>query len=214
MKRFLARRKCGLAACLALMLLFASCASAQKQPREAGGKTTVVLLPDEQGKTGSVVVSAKGGKQVLSAPRQGVEVSAGAPPGKPFVLSNDDLQSQVGAAIKALPPPPFKFILYFHWDSDKLTRKSSGQIPAILRRIKERTPVEISVVGHTDTVGDKEYNYGLSLMRARSIAAILTEKGVDPAILEISSHGKDNPLIPTGDQVSEPRNRRVEVTVK
>jgi outer membrane protein OmpA-like peptidoglycan-associated protein len=37
---------------------------------------------------------------------------------------------------------------------------------------------------------------------------------VDPSIIDITSHGKDNPLIPTGDQVAEPRNRRVEVTVR
>ena len=39
-------------------------------------------------------------------------------------------------------------------------------------------------------------------------------QGVDPSTLDISSHGKDNPLVPTGDQVSEPRNRRVEITVR
>jgi outer membrane protein OmpA-like peptidoglycan-associated protein len=92
--------------------------------------------------------------------------------------------------------------------------ESLNQIPAILKRIKERTPVEIGVVGHTDTVGDKDYNYGLSLKRAKAVAALLAEKGVNPAILDITSHGKDNPLVPTGDQVYEPRNRRVEVTVK
>jgi outer membrane protein OmpA-like peptidoglycan-associated protein len=70
------------------------------------------------------------------------------------------------------------------------------------------------VVGHTDTVGDKLYNYKLSLKRARALASLLVSKGVDRSILEITSHGKDNPLVPTGDQVSEPRNRRVEVTVR
>jgi outer membrane protein OmpA-like peptidoglycan-associated protein len=63
-------------------------------------------------------------------------------------------------------------------------------------------------------VGDKSYNYRLSLMRAKAVAALLVAKGLDPSILEITSHGKDNPLVPTGDQVFEPRNRRVEVTVR
>jgi outer membrane protein OmpA-like peptidoglycan-associated protein len=63
-------------------------------------------------------------------------------------------------------------------------------------------------------VGDKSYNYRLSLMRAKTVAALLVAKGLDPSILEITSHGKDNPLVPTGDQVFEPRNRRVEVTVR
>jgi outer membrane protein OmpA-like peptidoglycan-associated protein len=74
--------------------------------------------------------------------------------------------------------------------------------------------VDISVVGHTDTVGDKRYNYQLSLKRAMTVSALLTAKGVAPSIIDTASHGKDNPLVPTGDQVPEPRNRRVEVTVR
>lgn len=203
------RRK--LAACFAVMLLFSACAAAQKpQPREA----TIVLLADDEGKTGSIVVSGAGGEQVLSAPGQAVKVSAGAAPGQPFVLSGEEARAQVGPALKALPPAPIRFILYFHHDSDELTRESLAKLHEVFGRIKERGPVDISVVGHTDTVGDKSYNYRLSFKRARAVASLLTGKGVDPSILEITSHGKDNPLVPTGDQVPEPRNRRVEVTVR
>ena len=54
----------------------------------------------------------------------------------------------------------------------------------------------------------------VGLRRAQAVAALLTKEGIDPSILEITSHGKDNPLVPTADQVFEPRNRRVEVTVR
>jgi len=80
--------------------------------------------------------------------------------------------------------------------------------------IRDRAPVDISVVGHTDTVGKDDYNSVLSLKRARAVASILRGKGVDPSVLDITSHGKRNPLVPTGDQVPEPRNRRVEITVR
>ena len=46
------------------------------------------------------------------------------------------------------------------------------------------------------------------------MVSILQGKGIDPSVLDITSHGKDNPLVPTGDQVPEPRNRRVEITVR
>jgi outer membrane protein OmpA-like peptidoglycan-associated protein len=74
--------------------------------------------------------------------------------------------------------------------------------------------VDISVVGHTDTVGMKGYNYSLSMRRARAVSSILLGQGIDPSTLDVTSHGKDNPLVPTGDQVPEPRNRRVEITVR
>lgn len=119
-----------------------------------------------------------------------------------------------GPALAALPKPPLQFILYFEHDSVNLTPKSQALLKKVLGMIRNRAPVDISVVGHTDTVGLKGYNYVLSMERAKAVAAILLGQRVDPSTLDITSHGKDNPLVPTGDQVSEPRNRRVEITVR
>jgi outer membrane protein OmpA-like peptidoglycan-associated protein len=129
-------------------------------------------------------------------------------------MSGQEVQAIAGSALAALPKPPVQFILYFYHDSIELTTKSEALLQKVFETIRDRSPVDISVVGHTDTMGMKEYNYSLSLQRARAVAAILREHGVDPSILNITSHGKDNPLVPTGDQVPEPRNRRVEITVR
>jgi outer membrane protein OmpA-like peptidoglycan-associated protein len=119
-----------------------------------------------------------------------------------------------GPALAALPKPPARFILYFEHDSVVLTVKSRALLVKVLETIRDRAPVDVSVVGHTDTVGKKEYNYALSMKRAMAVASILQGKGIDPSVLDITSHGKDNPLVPTGDQVPEPRNRRVEITIR
>jgi hypothetical protein len=198
-------------ACLVGVMLAAACASTAKPP---AGRNTFILLPDEQGKTGAIVVSGAGGERTLSEPRQSVTVVHGSPPGEPFIIPEDEVRTLVGPALSALPPPPIQFILYFRHDSTDLAESSRKDVKEVLRAIRERYPVDVSVTGHTDTVGDKRYNYQLSLRRARAVAALLTAAGVDPSTLDIASHGKDNPLVPTGDQVSEPRNRRVEVTVR
>ncbi len=202
-----------LPAILVASALFLGCASTPPKP---AGRTpdTVVLLPDAQGKTGAIVVSGAGGERLLSETRQAVTVEEGAAPGRPVILPEKDVAALAGPALKALPPPPVQFILYFEHGTADLTKESRGQLPNVLKVIKERSPVDISVVGHTDTVGDRPYNHRLSLKRARAVGALLTAEGLEPSILEISSHGKDNPLVPTGDQVPEPRNRRVEVTVR
>ncbi len=174
----------------------------------------IVLLPDAEGRTGAIVVYGAGEKRLLSETRQAVIVEEGSAPGAPFIMPDNDVAAFAGPALKALPPPPTRFILYFEHGTAELTGKSRALIPKLIQAIKERPPVDISVVGHTDTVGDRPYNYRLSYNRARAVAALLTSEGVDPSILDIASHGKDNPLIPTGDQVHEPRNRRVEVTVR
>src|SRR5512134_275554 len=203
-----------IAACLVAALLAAACASTVKPPDRPPTRDAFILLPDEQGKTGAITVSGAGVERTLSEPRQAVTVAPGSPPGEPFLMPEGEVRARVGPVLSALPPPPIQFILYFRHDSTELTESSRKEVKEILRTIRERYPVDVSVVGHTDTVGDKQYNYQLSLRRAQAVAALLASAGIDPSTLDIASHGKDNPLIPTGDQVSEPRNRRVEVTVR
>jgi outer membrane protein OmpA-like peptidoglycan-associated protein len=50
--------------------------------------------------------------------------------------------------------------------------------------------------------------------RAEAMRMILENLGVAKDIIQVSSHGEGNPLVPTEDEVSEPRNRRVEVLVR
>jgi outer membrane protein OmpA-like peptidoglycan-associated protein len=198
---------------LVLLLLATACATSPKPPPPAS-RDVIVLLQDDQGKTGAIVVSSAGIERHLDRPGQTVTVEAGSPPGLPTVMPGEEVLAIAGPALAALPKPPARFILYFEHDSVSLTAESRAILKNVLVTIRDRAPVDISVVGHTDTVGKKEYNYALSLKRAKAVASILLRKGIDPSVLDITSHGKDNPLVPTGDQVPEPRNRRVEITVR
>ncbi len=174
-----------------------------------------VLLPDPDGKVGQIEVSNPGGSQVLSVASQGTTVAkADAPPSAPITMSDREIAGIFGPALAALPPPPLRFTLFFESDSVELTPDSKTLLPQVIVAIKERRAVDTSVVGHTDTAGSKEYNYRLSRRRAEAVAQLLVAGGVALDLLEITSHGKDNPAVPTGDNVSEPRNRRVEVTVR
>jgi outer membrane protein OmpA-like peptidoglycan-associated protein len=198
---------------VAVLLLAAACATWPKPPPPAS-RDIIVLLPDDQGKTGAIVVTSAGVERRLDRPRQTVTVEAGSPPGLPTVIPGQEVQAIAGPALAALPKPPLQFILYFEHDSIDLTPESKAILKKVLRTILDRAPVDVSVVGHTDTVGLKGYNYALSMKRAKAVASILLGQGVDPSTLDVTSHGKDNPLVPTGDQVTEPRNRRVEITVR
>jgi len=198
---------------IALLLLAAACATPPKPPPPAS-RDVIVLLPDDQGKTGAIVVSSGGVERRLDRPGETVTVEAGSPPGLPAVMPDREVRAIAGPALAALPKPPARFILYFDHDSVNLTPESQAILKKVLETIRDRSPVDVSVVGHTDTVGKKEYNYALSMKRARAVASILLGEGVDSSMLDISSHGKDNPLVPTGDQVPEPRNRRVEITIR
>ena len=135
-------------------------------------------------------------------------------PGDVQIMDETEIHSLFGKALAIQPLPPAKFLLYFKSESVQPKPESESEIPKIMQAIKDRHSMDISVNGHTDTKGEDGYNYELSFQRAKRIKKMLEQKGVDPAFITTTSHGKNNPLIPTADNVSEPRNRRVEVIVR
>ena len=174
-----------------------------------------VLLADPDGHVGRIIVSNPQGSQELNQARAATEVAgANQGPSTPTEMDQSQITRIFGEALSAQPSPPARFILYFDPNSTQLTAESRGLIPEVIRTIRERNSNDVSVVGHSDTTGNREYNYRLSLTRAEAVRQLILDAGIDPASLEITSHGKDNPLIPTGDNVAEPRNRRVEITVR
>ncbi len=203
---------------LFLTLLAGACASRPPlpvpPPKAAVPRDTVVLLPDKAGTTGVVIVSASGAEQRLSRPMEATRVASGGTPGVPFLMDEPAVRALAGGAMDALPEPPARFLLYFSKGTADLTPESEAVLRDATGAIKARDAVDVSVVGHSDTLGDKAYNDRLSMKRAQAIAARLAAGGVPASILEITSHGKENPLVPTADQVAEPKNRRVEVTVR
>jgi peptidoglycan-associated lipoprotein len=84
----------------------------------------------------------------------------------------------------------------------------------VLERAKSRSNLDISVIGHTDTQGKAEANEALALERASAIAAELRQLGLPDVVLSVESHGERNLLVPTADEVAEPRNRRMEITLR
>ena len=71
----------------------------------------------------------------------------------------------------------------------------------------------VEVSGHTDTVGGDASNQTLSQQRAQSVGSYLVNRRVIPERLIIAGFGETRPLVPTGDGVDEPRNRRVEIRI-
>jgi outer membrane protein OmpA-like peptidoglycan-associated protein len=175
----------------------------------------VALLPDpETGVTGRAIVTNEFGSVSLAAPRASTEVRSDRAPGAVATISEDEAARLFGAALAALPPEPKHFTLYFKFESDELTDESAGQVTAILTAVKRLAVPEVVVVGHTDTLGDAGVNAALGLKRAMSVRSVLLKAGIAPAMIEVASHGEADPLVKTRDNVSEPRNRRVEISVK
>jgi outer membrane protein OmpA-like peptidoglycan-associated protein len=192
---------------VSLLTLFslASCAN----------KNMVVLLPGPDGKTGQILVSNKGGNQLLAGPKQATAIpSQTNSPSTPFQMTDEKIRATYGEALTALPPSPVHYILYFKNSSTELTEESRKLLAEVLATTLSRKSTDVSVVGHTDRVGKREDNFKLALGRAELIKQALVSQGIDPDSIDVTSHGEDNPLFKTDDEVPEPRNRRVEVIVR
>jgi outer membrane protein OmpA-like peptidoglycan-associated protein len=124
------------------------------------------------------------------------------------------VQRVFGSALAALPPPARHFTLYFRFESDELTDESRALVPEILSTVKQRSDPEVAVIGHTDTMGTPRTNVELGLKRAATVLDLLVAAGLDQSTVEAISHGEGNLLIQTADETPEPRNRRVEITVR
>lgn len=72
----------------------------------------------------------------------------------------------------------------------------------------------IAVQGNADRSGTPAYNQGLSLRRARAVAAELVRRGVPQAEIAIQGFGDTRPLVPTRAGVREPQNRRVDIILR
>jgi outer membrane protein OmpA-like peptidoglycan-associated protein len=191
------------AALVPLLLLLASCSSRQ---------SLFVVLPNPDGSSGAVTIEDSQKSVVLDKPYAAGEVRRGV--AAPVKVEPAEVQHVFGNALAAQPVLPSHFVLYFEKDSDSLTPDSQLQYTAVFSDIKRRQVYEVEVIGHTDTLGTLEHNQRLSMSRAEIIRDRLVHDGISTGSISVAGRGQLDPAVPTADQVAEPRNRRVEITVR
>lgn len=187
-------------------LILGGCATAPSQD-------LVVLLPDKDGKVGTLVVQNQKGSAVLNTP---YATARTAPDGSVArgTASQDEIKAVFSGALSAQPPRPISFTLYFESGSDEITAQSKQEVKRILAEMARREAPDITVIGHTDRVGSDPSNDALSLQRAGRVKSMLVGMGVPAERILIAGRGRREPLVPTADGVIEPRNRRVEISVR
>jgi outer membrane protein OmpA-like peptidoglycan-associated protein len=205
-----------IAPALALIVTATACGHRPRTTPEATGPEVIALLPDpDTGHVGRAQVTNSAGTVELASARSStVVLGRKTAPAAPVSLNEDDATRLFSGVLASLPPAPQHFIVNFEFDSDEPTADSRALLPQILSVVKGRPFPEVLVIGHTDTIGTRASNIGLGMRRAELIRKLLLEAGFDASLIEVASHGEADLLIPTGDEVAEPRNRRVEITVR
>ena len=207
-------RRHAVVAAMAVAALVSGCApkTARTDP---DAQVLVVLLPDQDtGTAGKVVVSNTAGRTELSTPYSSTRVTTRRvkPPAK--TLKEEEVKRLFGETLATLPPPPMHFTLYFRFDSEELTDESRKLVQDVLQTVKKQPVPDVIVTGHTDTTGSTTSNFELGMRRANVVRTLLIDAGLSPSAIDASSHGEMELLVRTANDVFEPRNRRVEITVR
>jgi len=192
----------------------AACAPKRAQMPQPASADLVVLLPDPGTNTvGRAIVSNPHGQVELAEGGAAAWISHGRAPERTTV-DDDTVQRVFGDALASLPPPPQHFVLYFQFESEELTDESRRLVQDVLKAVKQRPEPDVMAIGHTDTTGTPVRNIELGLRRANAVRAMLVDAGLAPTSVVVTSHGEAALLVRTADGVFEPRNRRVEITVR
>jgi outer membrane protein OmpA-like peptidoglycan-associated protein len=174
--------------------------------------SSMVLLPDENGGHGEVTIVKSGKQTIVNEANSRATLDGSRPKVRP--LGAKGLRPEEAALVSALPPPPASFTLYFLEGTTEMTAESRPVLDALRAEIAKRPGAEVQVTGHTDTVGSESDNDRLSLKRAEEIRDLLASKGFDRSIMTAVGRGERELRVQTGDNVSSPINRRVEVIVR
>jgi outer membrane protein OmpA-like peptidoglycan-associated protein len=194
---------------VAALLLAAGLAAGCAAPRPA----LFAVIPGADGHVGAIVVEGGGQKRVIDSAYGAQRVRAD---GYLEAARIDavKVREQFGTTLAALPGKPAKFVLYFLEGRDELTQDSRVELERIFAELKRRPLPDIAVIGHTDTVGGLTYNDQLSRARAERTREMLVGLGIPAERIEAAGRGKRELLVPTEENVPEPRNRRVEINVR
>ncbi len=194
-----------------LFIVIATAILAYFVPHE---NSEIILIKNSKNHN-AIVVNTDKGSVVVDKPYMKVSlIDRETPPSKPKKVSKEEIEEKFSDTLKLLPKKPISIILYFKSGSYELTEESKNKLKSVLQLIKKRFPCLVDIIGHTDTVGSWESNIALSLKRAKFVKNILIKNGADSSLLTAKGYGESELLVNTSNEVSEPKNRNVEIFIK
>lgn len=102
--------------------------------------------------------------------------------------------------------------LLFKFGSSNVDPNGIKALKELGKVLESNVDINILIEGHTDNVGDKNYNWDLSVKRATSIVKVLTKhSGIDPKRLTAAGKGQYLPIDPANTDAARNKNRRTEI---
>jgi peptidoglycan-associated lipoprotein len=110
--------------------------------------------------------------------------------------SQQDLVAQAGDRV------------FFAYDHSDITPEGRATLEKQAAWMKKNASVTVTVEGHCDERGTREYNLALGERRANSVANYLTALGIDKSRISTISYGKERPICTDSNEACYSQNRR------
>jgi peptidoglycan-associated lipoprotein len=163
----------------------------------AGCQTTPTEAPVEDKSTAAGASTATGQSGASTAgTRQGAVTGSNTGAGNPLKDPNNILS---------------KRSIYFEFDSFSVADQYKPIIEAHAKYLQANKSARVSLQGHADERGSREYNIALGQKRADAVKRMMTLMGVQEAIVETVSFGEEKPKNLGHDEAAWAENRRVDI---
>ncbi|MGH8508220.1 MAG: OmpA family protein [Gammaproteobacteria bacterium] len=132
----------------------------------------------------------------------------------------DAIAKVEAALVEEAPPaaevaaPPKSYLVFFDFDKADITSDGMSVVDSAATDANATPFKRVVAKGYTDTAGSQDYNQGLSQRRADAVRTALADFGTQADGIDTEAFGEADPLVPTGDGVPEPQNRRVEIVIE
>jgi OmpA-OmpF porin, OOP family len=151
-----------------------------------------------------------------SAPQPQQQAMTGPTPqlASPAFSNQPQVAAVTPAAAAAAGAGPRAFTVFFEFDRAAISGDADRVLVQAAETAKAGVFTRIRATGHTDTVGTARYNMALSIRRANAVRDVLVREGIPATQIVVVGRGETQLLVPTPDNINEPRNRRVEIVIE
>ena len=111
---------------------------------------------------------------------------------------------------------PGTFVLeniFFEKNKSSLKKSSYVELKKVLKLLQFNPHLKIQISGHTDSDGDDDFNFELSINRAKSVVNWLIENNIDQDRLSYNGFGESKPIEQNNSITNKAKNRRTELTI-
>ena len=101
--------------------------------------------------------------------------------------------------------------VYFEFDKSNLTSKSIQTLKSAVNALNENSSIMITLSGHADERGTREYNLALGQRRAEAVSDYFVLNGISPDRITVRSYGEERPVEIGEDEKIYSKNIRFEI---